>query len=237
VTDAAQYPGSELSLFARATNWKGYVARHLRPYVSGRVLDVGAGIGGNIQTLFSQAVQEWVALEPDPSLAASISAGVESGTFPDLCRVVNGTIETIPVGAGFDTILYMDVLEHIADDRSEVRQAALRLAPAGRLAVLAPAHPFLFSPFDAAIGHHRRYTAATLRALTPPGLRLQICQTLDSIGFFASLANRLLLRSAHPTAAQIGFWDGVLVPLSRLVDPLTGFNVGKSVLVVWSREA
>jgi SAM-dependent methyltransferase len=231
------YPGSELSLFARATNWKGYVARHLRPYCSGRVLDVGAGIGGNIPALFSPEVTEWVALEPDPALAAAIADGIATGALPDACRVVDGTIESIPDGAGFDTILYMDVLEHIADDRAELCHAAARLAPAGRLAVLAPAHQFLFSPFDAAVGHHRRYNAASLRALSPPGLRLECCRTLDSVGFFASLANRVLLRSAQPTAGQIGFWDGKLVPLSRLVDPATGFSVGKSVLIVWSRPA
>jgi len=58
---------------------------------------------------------------------------------------------------------------------------------------------------------------------------------LDSAGFFASLANKMLLRRAMPTAAQIGFWDRVLVTLSRVLDRLTGFRFGKTVVVVWGR--
>ena len=60
---------------------------------------------------------------------------------------------------------------------------------------------------------------------------------LDSVGFFASLANRLLLRSAQPSAAQIGLWDRVLVPMSRVFDRVGGFAFGKSVAVVWRNDA
>jgi 2-polyprenyl-3-methyl-5-hydroxy-6-metoxy-1,4-benzoquinol methylase len=197
-----QYVGSELALFARATNWKRYVARCLAPYVSGRVLDVGAGIGSNIPPLFSPEVREWVALEPDPALAGKISEAIAAGALSDTCSVINGDIEAIPAGTAFDTILYIDVLEHVADDDAELRRATLRLAPSGRLAVLVPAHQFLFSPFDAAVGHHRRYTVAALRAITPTGMRLECCRMLDSIGFLASLANRILLQSAQPTSVS-----------------------------------
>jgi SAM-dependent methyltransferase len=228
------YAGSELELFAAARNWKRYVARHLAPYVSGRVLDVGAGTGGNIPTLFSARVREWVALEPDPALAARISDRIAGGGLPAACRVINGTIAMISDESAFDAILYMDVLEHIADDRAELDRAASLLGSEGRLAVLAPAHRFLFSPFDVAVGHHRRYSAKRLRAMTPAGLRIRCCRSLDSVGLFASLANRLLLRSERPSTGQIAFWDGVLVPLSRLADASAGFHFGKSVLVVWS---
>lgn len=57
---------------------------------------------------------------------------------------------------------------------------------------------------------------------------------LDSVGFFASLANRLLLRTAQPTPGQIKVWDTMMVPASRVVDQLSGFVFGKSVTAVWS---
>ena len=60
---------------------------------------------------------------------------------------------------------------------------------------------------------------------------------LDSVGFFASLANRLLLKQQNPTLKQILFWDRVLVPCSRLVDPLFLFRAGKSVVGVWEKPA
>ncbi len=220
------YPGTELELFATAKNWKTYVAESLRPYIRGRVLDVGAGIGGNIHYLTNPAVTAWTALEPDSRLASAI--GEAEGR-----TVVVGTLAALPPEMKYDTILYMDVLEHIDDDRAELRSAARLLAPGGNLVVLAPAHQFLFSPFDTAVGHHRRYNLPQLRALTPLGLRTELCRLMDSVGFFASLANRILLRQTDPTPGQIAVWDRLMVRASRLIDPVIRFHIGKSALMVW----
>ena len=99
--------------------------------------------------------------------------------------------------------------------------------------MLAPAHPFLFSRFDAAIGHYRRYDPADLAALTPPGCRLEACFMLDCAGFFASVANAVLLAAALPSPRQIAVWDRVLVPISRSLDRATGHKFGKTVVAVW----
>jgi hypothetical protein len=56
---------------------------------------------------------------------------------------------------------------------------------------------------------------------------------LDCVGLFASLANRLLLKSPSPTASLIKVWDSLMVPISRWFDPLLLFWFGKSVLAVW----
>jgi len=230
-----QYAGSELALFAQATRWKAYWAGMLRRFVAGNVLDVGAGIGSNAGPLMSTRVHGWTALEPDESLAATIRDRIAAGALPALCQPLAGTLADIAPDARFDAILYIDVLEHIADDRAEAEAAAGHLAPGGRLVVLVPAHPFLFSPFDAAIGHHRRYDRASLLALAPPRCRLEMFRMLDSVGFFASLANKLLLRTAHPTAGQIRLWDRAMVPLSRLLDPILCYRFGKTAVAVWTR--
>ena len=107
--------------------------------------------------------------------------------------------------------------------------------PGGYLIVLAPAHAWLWSPFDAAVGHCRRYTRASLLALGPAGARVVRVRHLDTVALFASLANRVLLRRPLPTAAQIRVWDRGMVPLSRLVDPLFGYPTGKTIVVVWQR--
>ena len=233
---SSRYVGGELELFARATNWKHYLGRVLAPFIGARVLDVGAGIGSNITHLSRPSVREWTSVEPDPVQARRISERVASGELPR-CRVIAGTLDAVEPSARFDTILYIDVLEHIADDRAELARAARHLAEDGNLIVLAPAHPFLFSPFDAAVGHHRRYDAAGLAALAPPGCRLRRSLMLDSAGFFASLANRLLLAAALPTPRQIAFWDKVLVPISRVLDGITFHRFGKTVVAVWQRPA
>lgn len=229
------YVGSELELFAAAANWKRYIARALAPFVAGHVLEVGAGIGANIPHLCNARVAAWTALEPDPQLASKAAERVARSALPVPCEIVVGTTETLAAESRFDAILYIDVIEHIADDRAELARASAHLNPGAHLVVLAPAHPFLFSAFDAAIGHFRRYGGGSLAALAPPDCRLRTVFMLDMAGLSASLANAMLLRAARPSAGQIRLWDRFLVPASRILDAATGRRFGKTVVAVWRR--
>ena len=231
------YIGGELNLFARASRWKQYWISQLRPYVQGSVLEVGAGIGANTLRLRGGSERRWVCLEPDPQLVAALRAQLAGTPLEWTTEVVTGTLDALEAAERFDSILYIDVLEHIEDDRGELERAARLLAPGGRLVVLAPAHAWLFSPFDQAIGHFRRYTTDSLSELTPAGVRLLSAFYLDSVGLLASAANRLLLQQSLPSAGQIRVWDSLMVPCSRVLDPLTGYRAGKSVVAVWERSS
>jgi hypothetical protein len=118
---------------------------------------------------------------------------------------------------------------------AEIRQATNHLSPTGQLIVLSPAHNWLYSQFDSAVGHYRRYTRKKLQALATQSLLRGTTIYLDSVGLFLSLGNRLLLHRRMPSLSQIMFWDRWIVPLSRYLDPLFGQRIGKSVLGVWQR--
>jgi SAM-dependent methyltransferase len=232
-----RYPGGELELFARARRWKSYLAGVLRPYLVGDILEVGAGMGATTAALADGRQRRWLCLEPDRSLAERLRQDITAGRLPSYCQVAAGTLADLPGSEWFDAILYLDVVEHIVEDAQELATAARHLCPRGTLAVLAPAHQWLYSPFDAAIGHHRRYTRGSLAAIAPPELQLDTLRYMDSVGLIASAANRLLLRRRLPTSRDIAIWDGWMVPLSRALDPVLRFRVGKSVLGVWRRPA
>ena len=222
------YVGSELELFSTANQWKAYWSSRVKPHVTGAVLDVGAGLGASLQVLANEQISSWRLLEPDPDL----TVGFRSDK-PFKVDVQNGTLADVDLA--FDSILYIDVLEHIEADKQELALAAEHLKPGGKIIVLAPAHNYLFSPFDAAIGHFRRYNTALLATIAPAGLRQIQLEYLDSVGMFASAANKLLLRQEQPTLAQIHFWDSYIVPVSRVIDPLLLRKWGKSVLAVWQK--
>lgn len=232
----SKYVGNELSLFSAAVNWKSYLKRQISPYLGLDVLEVGAGIGGTTKLLCDGEGGRWVCLEPDHELADVLVNDRESGELPARCEVVVGTADSARGFAPFDTILYIDVLEHIDDDAAEVLKAAELLAPGGHLVVLSPAHQWLFTPFDKAIGHYRRYTRRSLLALTAPNLEVVRARYLDAAGLLASLGNRVLLKQSMPTPRQIAVWDRGLVPVSRFLDPVLGFGVGKSVLGIWRKR-
>lgn len=235
MTQDIVYVGQELDLFAQATRWKKYWSDRLRPYLGAEVLEVGAGLGVNTPLLYSPAQSRWMCLEPDPDLAARLRQNCQAISDHERITVQSGIVADLPAEALFDTVLYIDVLEHIEDDAGELARAAEHLRPGGRIIVLSPAHMFLYSPFDRSIGHFRRYSRKSLSAAGRPPLALERLFLLDSAGMLASLANRLLLRQSLPTAKQIAFWNTYLLPISVIVDPWLGDSVGKTIIGIWKK--
>jgi len=231
--NAGAYVGSELTLFAEARHWKRYWYTHIERYIRGTVLEVGAGNGNNTFALENVNRTRWVCLEPDISLCRELHARAGNNKTID---VVPGTLSAIAGMPAFDTILYLDVLEHIQMDSSELARCAGILRPGGHLIVLSPAYQWLYSPFDRAIGHFRRYNRSTLSAVGPRDLKLVVCRYLDCAGLGASAANALFLKQSLPGRRQILFWDRFLIPISRCIDPLIRYSCGKSILGVWCNE-
>ena len=231
------YVGSELDVFSHVKNWKAYWARLIEPYLGEEVLDVGAGIGATAINLSHRTYKTWVELEPDPKLAERIVQGQASGTVPVTCEVRVGTAHDLKEHEQFDTVLYIDVLEHIEEDRQELENIAKHLKPNGHVIVLSPAHQYLFTEFDRQVGHCRRYNKKQLKAIKPDSLDIVCLQYMDSVGMLASLGNKLLLKSGNPTLGQVKVWDQLMVPVSRVIDPLIGHILGKSILSVYKKVA
>jgi SAM-dependent methyltransferase len=228
------YVGSELDLFSHVHNWKAYWSKTIRPYIKGDVLEAGAGIGSNSSLLdVAGPGNRFVCMEPDPGLAGRLSASATSGPRPR--EVICGTLQALPATEMFDTILYIDVLEHIEDDAAELVRAAAHLRPGGRILAVGPAHQWLFAPFDAAVGHFRRYNCAMVKRVSPPGLALERCNYLDSLGMALSASNRLLLKQSMPTKEQLSIWDRFVVPVSLVLDKLLFHSLGKSFVAVWKK--
>lgn len=230
MSDQYRYPGRELELFERATNWKSYWSAQLFPYIGGDVLEVGAGIGANTALLSNAGYRSWSVLEPDVAFCAILANRFAK---EQRISILPGTIADLDSDRIYDTILYLDVLEHIEEDAAEIKMAFQHLREGGHLIVLAPAHESLMNEADLAIGHYRRYNKKTLARIIPDGNQTVALRYLDCVGIAASLANRCLLRQEYPSVKQIMIWDQIMIPISRLLDPLLRHRIGKSVLGVW----
>jgi ubiquinone/menaquinone biosynthesis C-methylase UbiE len=230
------YPGKELQLFGNAENWKKYFSSIIKKYCTGSVLEAGAGIGGTTVLLNNNSPVKWILLEPDMQMCNILENKIISGDLPGNCIVRKGTINSLNGNEKFNTILYIDVLEHIEKDDTEMEKAANLLSNGGYLIVLSPAFQVLFSPFDRAIGHHRRYTKKKMKRITPYTLKLEQLTYLDSIGYFASLANKIFLKQKYPTQNQVMFWDKWMIPVSKLTDKLFFHSFGKSIIGVWQKK-
>jgi SAM-dependent methyltransferase len=251
--NSIDYIGNELELFSQALNWKRYYGQKLKKYIHGDVLEAGAGIGETTIHLFNPSVSSWTCLEPDGRLLEEVKNKIKSERLPSICKPIQGTsidilekrkrtgssevtFADITIPVHFDSILYIDVIEHIERDGEELLRAKELLRPGGHLIILVPAHQWLYSPFDKAIGHFRRYNKKRLCSVIPVGMKQEQLCYLDSMGLFASLTNKLLLRKDYPTLKQVKFWDRLIVPLSRSLDPLLFHSAGKTLIGVWTRE-
>ncbi|MCP4142018.1 MAG: class I SAM-dependent methyltransferase [Chloroflexi bacterium] len=229
------YIGCELKKFILAKNWKNYFARFISPYVGDDILEVGAGIGATTEILCNESHKSWLCLEPDAALLSDIDKKIEKGVLLPSCKTQQGLIADLDKEKRFDLIIYIDVLEHIEKDAQELAQASQYLKAGGKLIVLSPAYESLYSPFDKAIGHFRRYDKTSISAITPPASKIIKLIYLDSLGVFLSLANRLLLRQNTPSDQQIQFWDKIIIPISQFLDPIVGYSAGRSILCVWEK--
>lgn len=228
------YIGQELHLFKDAINWKKYWISSVSKHIHSNVLEVGAGIGVNTNLILQNCpeIQKIVTIEPDPKLAKQIKNTISNHS--EKINEFTGYLSEFPKDEKFDTILYIDVIEHIENEIAEIELAKTYLKKGGKLIILVPAFNTLYSPFDKAIGHYRRYTKRTLKK-TVKGLKLLDLYYLDSLGLFASLANKLILKQSNPTKKQIQKWDNLIVPTSKITDKILGFFFGKSLVGVWKK--
>ncbi|NOT51635.1 MAG: class I SAM-dependent methyltransferase [Chitinophagaceae bacterium] len=231
MSDPFKYPGNELELFQHAKHWKKYFSKQVRPFIKGNVLEVGAGIGSTTSLLNDGSAKQWLMLEPDEQMSNVLRGKLKD--LPSNSTVQSGSIDSVK--EKFDTIIYIDVLEHIENDSTEVNKAADLLQEDGHIIILAPAFQSLFSPFDKAIGHYRRYNRQLLKAIKPKDLKIISTRYYDSMGYFASLMNKFFLKQKYPSLKQILFWDKWMVTLSTITDKLFFHSFGKSIITIWKK--
>lgn len=236
MSDPFKYQGQELVLFEKAINWKKYFSGLIQSFINGRVLECGAGIGSTCKVLNDGSAKEWILLEPDKEMAEFLRNKISLNELPSNCKVIEGTISSLENKSRFDTILYIDVLEHIKNDNEEIEMAAFCLNDGGHLIILSPAFSSLYSKFDNAIGHYRRYTRKKLKSLVPASLKLRSLRYLDSSGFFISFTNRFFLKQKYPTKKQVHFWDRYIIPVSKISDKIFNYSFGKSILGIWQKN-
>lgn len=99
-----EYIGNELDLFAKATNWKNYYTKIIKPYLNGNVLEVGAGIGNATAVLCDGRENLWLCLELDATLADTTAKAIQNAKLPKCCEVINGTLTDLPLNAHFNSI-------------------------------------------------------------------------------------------------------------------------------------
>ena len=149
----------ELERLAEADHFFGWIADELVPHLGHRILEVGAGIGTvSLQLVERKPGVQITALEPDPKLHDELVRRTKRHPEVQTLNVTSTDLLQSDMHPTFDSVVYVNVLEHILDDDGELRTAHELLVAGGTLAIFVPALPRLYGSLDYKSGHHRRYT-------------------------------------------------------------------------------
>ena len=219
---------STLDSLDDAENYRDWIVSLAAPYLIGPILEVGAGHG-----TFTENFADFgdvTSLEPD-----AFAAGLLIQRYAGDARVtaLAGVVDDVDAGAGFGTAVMINVLEHISDDQGVLASIKDRLEPAGHLVIWVPAFKLLYSPFDAKLGHVRRYRKRDVEAdVRRAGYQVVESRYVNAPGFFSWLLMVRLLRTEPTSATTIKIFDRYLVPPVRWVESRIRMPFGQSVFLV-----
>ncbi len=206
-----------LGRLARAPRFNAWMADAIRPYCGRRVLEIGSGTGNLTRQLVPR--DAYVASDVNPLFLQTLRALTADRPYLDvtLTDVTKG--ESFPrIGGGFDTVVCLNVIEHVDNDVRALRNIRDVLAPEGRAVVLVPQGPEMFGTLDEVLGHRRRYTDRSVRELAQhAGFTVESVLPFNRVGTPAWWLNGKLLRRRHFGLGQILLLN-LLTPLFRLVD-------------------
>jgi len=215
-----------LEVMAEAVNYNAFLLDLVTQAVpvGVTVLDFGAGRGTFALPLRNSG-RRVIAVEPENAARQHLEAhGLEA----------HPAVDAIPPHA-VGAVYSLNVLEHIEDDGAALKALFQCMRPGAPLFLYVPAFPILYSAMDARVGHVRRYRKKGLvRLVRDAGFHIERAQYIDSLGFAASLAYRLMGRGDGGIGTgSLRLYDRAVFPLSRRLDAVLGRIAGKNV-AVWA---
>jgi hypothetical protein len=220
------YPGKELEIFDKAVFWRKYIYLLVKKYLKNDLLEVGAGIGSftkNYKNDFTQITLT----ELDKHNIKKLKKRYKN------TKIKIESKFTSKINRKFNSILYMNVLEHIKNDKREINTSLSKLNKKGYLIILVPAHNELYTKFDKEIGHFRRYKINFFQKLKLKNSKIVKLQYLDCLGYFLYYMNKMFYKNEiYPSESKIFIWDKFFTPLTFLFDKFLNYKFGKNVLCV-----
>lgn len=229
------YPGRDLEAMSSAVKYHRDILRLFSPYLGDRILEVGAGSGNISQLILERQPSHLYAVEPSDRmyellrerLRGSLNASVHHSLLSDFMEVENTT--------GVDSVVSVNVLEHVRDDVGELAKMHAVLRPGGHLCLWVPALPALNSRFDRSLGHFRRYRKRDLvKKLEQAGFDPVQLAYRDIVGMLAwFVVCRVLRQELSP--GKVSMYDQLVMPVTGFCGRWLNPPIGKNLMAIARR--
>ena len=235
--ETIDYSGRDLEAMSWAANYHRWILQKFQPWLGRRVVEVGAGTGSFSQLLLENNLESLSVVEPSPGMFTllkerlnKIDSKTEITTYPTTFRVAAEQIRSTQQP---DSIIYVNVLEHIEDDETELLLMNHMLERHGRVFIFVPALSWLFGPFDEEIGHRRRYARKELtEKCMAAGFKVLRADYFDFFGIAPWWIKYRLLRSRHLEPGAVKMYDDYVVPIAQVFESSITPPLGKNLLVI-----
>lgn len=237
IVHSRAYAGTELEAMAFAENYHRWILEVFKPFLGKRVVEVGSGSGSFAELLVNDQIETLSLVEPAAGMYKTLNERVGRLSTATRIKTYNAIFtevaEQIKLTQKPDSIVYVNVLEHIADDEAELRAVHHTLASSGRIFIFVPAFQWLFGEFDRQIGHYRRYTKADLcEKCRRAGFRIVASKYMDLLGIVPWWIKYRLLGSTTMNPRTLKLWDKYAVPVSRSIESAIRPPAGKNIILV-----
>jgi SAM-dependent methyltransferase len=216
----------------RARRYFEWQYRWAKRELGRRVLEVGCGLGNFTRCLLDRDCVVGIDVEPT---CVSIHKETFAGN-PNVHSFHLDVLDDRVLGLksyDLDSIVCLNVLEHVSDDRKALQRMHALLPEGGKAVLILPAFESLFGPIDRNLGHYRRYSKRRWLALAESvGFRPVVCRYMNSVGFLGWWANARFFRRAQQSGAQIAVFDSLLLPLLSRIEDIVEPPVGQSLFTV-----
>jgi SAM-dependent methyltransferase len=201
------------------------------PYLGRSVLEIGSGMGYFSEKLAERGLERLILSDHDGQCLERLRATYADRPDVEVADIVlPGRVE---VGEPVESVVAMNVLEHIEDDAQALRDLAAVVTAGGRIVLWVPAYMQLYGDFDRKVGHFRRYTPETIRAAVErAGLRVRRARPVNLLGGVAWWIAVRRGGAGRPDPRLVWLYDNVVVPISRTVEKAVRPPFGQSVLCV-----
>jgi SAM-dependent methyltransferase len=235
--DRASEPQSRtLEALASASAYNKWIFSVFAESIGDRVLEIGCGTGNLTRHLLENA-KEVTAIDIDAEYLRFLSRTVRVPKGHVLHVRNQNFLADMKDLAGFDSIVLINVLEHLVDPAEALRRVYEALVPGGRVIVLVPAFNFLFSHFDELIGHHRRYTLKSLaNELTAARFGIKQNVYFNFFGMAGWWWRFCVFKKEYLTPHAVAFFE-TLTPLLRRIESLVRLPAGLSVIAVGEKPS
>jgi SAM-dependent methyltransferase len=222
-----EYGSNILANLQSARRFNAWLGDVLRPFVGDRVLEIGAGIG----TLTGQFIPRalYVASDINPHYLHYLGAYAVGKPYLRVAKVDAGEPGDFADLTGlFDTVLMINVLEHVADEQRALNNVFRALEPGGRAVILVPQSPGLYNSLDVVLEHRERYTAEGLRrSLEHTGFQIEHLFDFNRISLPAWFVSGNVLKRRGFSRIQLKVLE-LMMPAVRRIDrflPWTGLSL------------